>query len=227
MRCGWTSPRARRHGPSRWRAAVLALFGVAGAVLAGAGGCGAAPSRGAPQKGTVPAVRAATAEISDMTLERATFAAGCFWGVEELFRQTPGVVRTTVGYTGGHTPNPTYKQVCTGTTGHAEAVLVEFDPGQVSYAALLDVFWKGHNPTTRNRQGPDVGEQYRSAVFCHSPAQETAARASRDALAASGRFKAEIVTEIVPAVEFYAAEEYHQQYLAKKGLASCHVPTPE
>jgi len=131
-----------------------------------------------------------------MTLERATFAAGCFWGVEELFRQTPGVVRTTVGYTGGHTPNPTYKQVCTGTTGHAEAVLVEFDPGQVSYAALLDVFWKGHNPTTRNRQG-------------------------------SGRFKAEIVTEIVPAVEFYAAEEYHQQYLAKKGLASCHVPTPE
>jgi len=153
---------------------------------------------------------------------KATFAAGCFWGVEAAFRQIKGVVSTTVGYTGGHSDSPTYKDVCSNRTGHAEAVLVEFDPHQVSYDQLLDVFWNCHDPTQRDRQGPDVGSQYRSAVFCHDAAQKGAADASKKALAASGRFAAPIVTEIVPAPVFWPAEDYHQQYLEKRGQASCH-----
>jgi peptide-methionine (S)-S-oxide reductase len=155
--------------------------------------------------------------------EKATFAAGCFWGVEETFRQTPGVLSTVVGYTGGSVPNPSYEDVCTDTTGHAEAVEVEYDPSQVSYSTLLDIFWNNHNPTTRNRQGPDVGSQYRSVIFYHSAAQQRLAEESKAQLEASGKFANPIVTEILPAGPFYRAEEYHQQYLAKRGLASCHI----
>jgi peptide-methionine (S)-S-oxide reductase len=156
-------------------------------------------------------------------MEKATFAAGCFWGVEAAFRQAKGVTSTAVGYTGGRTANPTYEQVCTDRTGHAEAVEVEFDPAQISYDALLDIFWENHDPTQLNRQGPDYGSQYRTAIFFHSPQQQAAAIASKDRLAASGKYQRPIVTEIVPAAEFYKAEEYHQQYLEKRGLASCHI----
>ena len=158
-----------------------------------------------------------------VTLQKATFAAGCFWGVEETFRQTRGVVDTALGYTGGKSSQPTYEQVCAGRTGHAEAVEVTFDPTLVAYEALLQIFWENHDPTTPNRQGPDVGEQYRSAIFVHSPEQEASARASKAALEASGRFSRPIVTQIAPAVEFWRAEEYHQRYLAKRGIRSCHI----
>ncbi|MDQ6909633.1 MAG: peptide-methionine (S)-S-oxide reductase MsrA [Actinomycetota bacterium] len=153
-------------------------------------------------------------------MEKATFGAGCFWGVEAEFRMVPGVTATAVGYEGGTMPNPTYRDVCSHGTGHAEVVQVEFDPGEVSYEALLDVFWHGHDPTTLNRQGPDVGDQYRSAIFFHSPEQEKAAHLSLEA--AQGRFRRPIVTKVEPASEFWEAEDYHQQYLEKRGLASCH-----
>ncbi|MEX2451086.1 MAG: peptide-methionine (S)-S-oxide reductase MsrA [Rhodospirillales bacterium] len=157
-------------------------------------------------------------------MEIATFAAGCFWGVEAAFRRTEGVTKTRVGYIGGHIQEPTYQQVCTDTTGHAEAVEVEFDPGRISYDRLLDVFWQAHDPTTPNRQGPDIGSQYRSAIFVHSPEQGKAAIESKARIGASGRFKKPIVTEIVPAATFWEAEDYHQQYLEKRGLAHCHLP---
>ncbi len=153
----------------------------------------------------------------------ATFGAGCFWGVEHEFRQVPGVLNTAVGYMGGTTKNPTYQEVCTDTTGHAEVVQVEFDPARVSYEQLLDVFWQNHDPTQMNRQGPDVGSQYRSAIFFHSPTQQQAAERSRATLAESGRFRRPIVTEITAATDFYPAEEYHQRYLEKRGLSSCHI----
>jgi peptide-methionine (S)-S-oxide reductase len=156
-------------------------------------------------------------------METATFAAGCFWGVEAAFRQVEGVVSTRVGYTGGTVANPSYEQVCSGKTGHAEAVEIEYDPSQVSYEQLLNVFWENHDPTTLNRQGPDVGAQYRSAVFFNNPEQETAARASKDKLQQSGKYKRPIVTEITPAPEFYRAEEYHQQYFEKRGVSHCRV----
>ncbi len=158
-----------------------------------------------------------------MDTQKATFGAGCFWGVEETFRNVPGVVVTAVGYLGGTLANPTYEQVCSDRTGHAEVVEVEFDPARVSFERLLEVFWSSHNPTTLNRQGPDVGSQYRSAIFYHSPEQEAAARASKAALEASKRFTRPIVTEITPASTFYRAEEFHQQYLAKHGRTSCHI----
>lgn len=151
--------------------------------------------------------------------ETATFAAGCFWGVEEAFRRTPGVVDVEVGYTGGTTEQPSYKEVCTGTTGHAEAVRVEFDPERISYDGLLDVFWSIHDPTQRNRQGPDVGTQYRSAIFAHDEDQERAARASKDRLEADGRFPRPIATGIEPAGPFWRAEEYHQRYYERRGIA--------
>ena len=154
-------------------------------------------------------------------MAKATFGAGCFWGVEASFRRVKGVTETAVGYAGGRTDNPTYRQVCSHTTGHAEAVQVEFDPEQVSYDKLLDAFWELHDPTQLNRQGPDVGDQYRSAIFFHSPEQETKAKASKEA--AQARFKRPIVTEITPAPEFWPAEDYHQQYLQKRGLASCAI----
>jgi peptide-methionine (S)-S-oxide reductase len=154
-------------------------------------------------------------------MEKATFAAGCFWGVEAAFRQVPGVTDVLVGYTGGTTPNPTYKDVCGGRTGHAEAVLVTYDPARVSYEQLLDTFWETHDPTQLNRQGPDVGHQYRSAIFVQSPAQEAVAKTSRDALQTSGRLRRPIVTEIVPASTFYPAEDYHQRYFEKMGITHC------
>ncbi len=151
-------------------------------------------------------------------MEKATFAAGCFWGVETSFRKVPGVVSAQVGYTGGGFENPTYEIVCSGRTGHAEAVELEFDPSQISYEELLDVFWSCHDPTTLNRQGPDTGTQYRSAVFFHTPEQAAAANESRAKLADAGRYRDPIVTEISAAATFYPAEEYHQRYLEKRGL---------
>src|SRR5713226_690102 len=150
-------------------------------------------------------------------MAKATFAAGCFWGVEATFRQLPGVTSTRVGYIGGNSPNPTYKQVCTDTTGHAEAVEIDYDPAQLSYDKLLEVFWENHDPTQLNRQGPDWGKQYRSAIFFHSPEQEAIAKKSKAALEASGKFKWPIATESTPAGTFYRAEEYHQRYLEKRG----------
>jgi peptide-methionine (S)-S-oxide reductase len=154
-------------------------------------------------------------------LEKATLGAGCFWGVEATYRRLAGVKSTQVGYMGGKLKNPTYKDVCTDSTGHAEVLEVTFDPEVVSYHDILEVFWDNHNPTTLNRQGPDVGTQYRSAIFYHSPEQEAQAKASRDA--AQSRFPRPIVTEISPATEFWRAEEYHQQYLEKRGLSQCHI----
>ena len=151
-----------------------------------------------------------------MATETATFAAGCFWGVESAFRKVPGVIETRVGYTGGQTANPSYEQVCTDRTGHAEAVRDTYNPEKVSYDRLLEVFWNLHDPTQLNRQGADVGSQYRSAIFVHTPEQEAKARASKEALARSGRLRRPIVTEIVPAPDFHTAEDYHQQYEEKR-----------
>jgi peptide-methionine (S)-S-oxide reductase len=155
--------------------------------------------------------------------EKATFGAGCFWGVEEAFRNVRGVISTAVGYLGGTMKNPTYQDVCSGRTGHAEVVQLEFDSSIVSYRELLDVFWSNHNPTTLNRQGPDVGSQYRSAIFFHNREQEGIATTSKEAVDRSSRFAMPVVTEITEASTFYRAEEYHQRYLEKRGLGSCRV----
>jgi peptide-methionine (S)-S-oxide reductase len=155
-------------------------------------------------------------------MEKATFGAGCFWGVEAAFMQVPGVIETAVGFMGGRTQNPSYKQVCYEDTGHAEVVHLTYDPSKVKYDQLLEVFWSNHDPTQLNRQGPDVGDQYRSVIFFHTPEQEAAARASKEWLEKSGRFRRSIVTQIVPATEFYRAEEYHQKYLQKRGMGACH-----
>ena len=152
----------------------------------------------------------------------ATFGAGCFWGVELTFQKTKGVTSTSVGYSGGTTHNPTYEEVCTGRSGHAEVVQVEFDPSIVSYEELLDVLWGCHDPTTLNRQGPDRGTQYRSAIYYHSPEQEASAMASKAKADKSGQFSSPIVTEITSASEYYMAEDYHQKYLKKRGMGSCH-----
>lgn len=157
------------------------------------------------------------------TVETAIFGAGCFWGVEETFLRTKGVTKTTVGYLGGTLENPTYEDVCSGTTGHAEVVRVEFDPSVVSYGELLDVFWNNHDPTQKNRQGPDIGDQYRSAIFWTTPGQRDAAERSKASLEKSKRFARPIATEITEATAFYPAEDYHQQYLRKRGLDSCHI----
>lgn len=154
--------------------------------------------------------------------EKAMFAAGCFWGVEEAFAKAPGVISTTVGYAGGHTDHPTYKQVCSGTTGHAEVVQVVYDARGTCYEALLELFWRIHDPTTLNRQGPDVGSQYRSVIFFYTPAQQTSAQASKDRVA--GQFARPIVTLIQPAGRFWPAEEYHQRYFEKHGGGGCHLP---
>ena len=156
-------------------------------------------------------------------MAEATFAAGCFWGVEAAFRQVEGVLETAVGYSGGDYENPSYKDVCTGKTGHAEVVRVKFDPERVSYEELLDVFWSEHNPTTKNRQGWDIGTQYRSAIYYHDDEQKAVATESRDRLEASGRYRRPIVTEITQVSKFYLAEEYHQRYLEKRGLATCKI----
>ncbi|MBN3039141.1 MAG: peptide-methionine (S)-S-oxide reductase MsrA [Candidatus Omnitrophica bacterium] len=162
-----------------------------------------------------------TTDAAGQKLQKATFAAGCFWGVEAAFVKLKGVVSTRVGYTGGHFKDPTYEDVCTGKTGHAEALELQFDPRQISYGELLDVFWKIHDPTTLNRQGPDVGSQYRSAVFFHGHEQEQAALSSKERLQQSGSYKNKIVTQIQPASEFYQAEDYHQRYYQKHGIESC------
>lgn len=154
--------------------------------------------------------------------EIATFGAGCFWGVEAAFQKVPGVIETAVGYSGGRTVNPSYQDVCTDETGHAEVVQVTFDPTKVNYNELLNVFWEIHDPTQMNRQGPDFGSQYRTAIFFHTPEQEAAAKKSVAALEASGKFRRPIATEVTPAGPFYRAEEYHQKYLQKRGVASCH-----
>lgn len=158
-----------------------------------------------------------------MTTEKAMFGAGCFWGVEETFRKLPGVVSTAVGYAGGTKDNPSYEDVCSDETGHAEVVQLEFDPSQISYDQLLDVFWSNHNPTTLNRQGPDVGTQYRSVIFYYSPEQKAAAEKSKAQLAGSAKLNRPIVTKIEPAPKFWRAEEYHQQYLAKRGQSHCAI----
>lgn len=189
---------------------ILALIGIVPAAAQ------SAALKGAPKKMEKTTVEKAA-------VEKATFAAGCFWGVEAAFRQIKGVVSTQVGYTGGRTEKPTYEDVCTDRTGHAEAVEVTYDPSKVRYEDLLNVFWENHDPTTPNRQGPDVGEQYRSAVFYHSPAQEAAAKASKARLESERRFRRPITTQIVAAGPFYRAEEYHQQYLEKRGLSTCHI----
>jgi peptide-methionine (S)-S-oxide reductase len=155
-------------------------------------------------------------------MEKATFAAGCFWGVEELFRTLPGVISTKVGYTGGDTDSPSYELVCTGITNHAEAIEIEFDPAKINYETLLDKFWAYHNPTTPNRQGPDIGTQYRSAIFYHNSSQKELAEKTKTEV--SKQWPNPIVTQIVPATTFYDAEQYHQKYLAKRGLnPSCHI----
>ncbi|PTX49623.1 peptide-methionine (S)-S-oxide reductase [Melghirimyces profundicolus] len=156
-------------------------------------------------------------------MARATFGAGCFWGVEELFRKVDGVTSTAVGYMGGTKENPTYEEVCTNRTGHAEVVDLEYDPSVVSYEELLQIFWDNHNPTTLNRQGPDIGSQYRSVIFYHTPEQKEIAEKSKKELEASGKWKDPIVTQIEPAGPFYRAEEYHQRYLQKRGQSSCHI----
>jgi peptide-methionine (S)-S-oxide reductase len=156
-------------------------------------------------------------------MTQATFGAGCFWGVETAFRRVPGVVDVAVGYTGGTRQDPSYEDVCTGRTGHAEAVLVDYDPAKVSYLQLLDVFWSSHDPTQLNRQGPDVGTQYRSVIFYHDPEQLAQAEESKTKLDASGRFRRKIATQIVAAAPFFRAEEYHQRYLEKRGRDSCSV----
>ena len=157
------------------------------------------------------------------TQEIATFGAGCFWGVEETFRNLDGVIQTSVGYMGGHKENPTYEDVCSDQTGHAEVIQIIFDPKITSYKKLLEVFWESHNPTTLNRQGPDVGTQYRSVIFYHSPEQKEIAEKSLKDQEEEGVYTSPIVTKIVEATPFYKAEEYHQQYLAKRGLESCHI----
>jgi peptide-methionine (S)-S-oxide reductase len=155
--------------------------------------------------------------------ELATFGAGCFWGVEAAFRKVPGVLDVAVGYAGGHTQHPSDREVCTDTTGHAEVVQVTFDPEKVSYDQLLNVFWTIHDPTQVNRQGPDYGRQYRTAIFFHSPEQEASAKKSKQSLEASGKLHRPIATEITPAGPFWRAEEYHQRYLEKRGAARCHI----
>ncbi len=167
--------------------------------------------------------RSEGSEKAGLNLQTAIFAAGCFWGVESLFKQTKGVVETTVGYTGGTTPDPLYRQVCTGITGHAEAVQVKFDPGVVSYEELLSLFWRMHDPTTPNRQGPDVGTQYRSAIFYYNEEQRKAAKRSKEEFDSSGVYLNKATTQIVPVSTFYAAEEYHQDYFEKQGGGACHV----
>jgi peptide-methionine (S)-S-oxide reductase len=155
-------------------------------------------------------------------MKKATFGAGCFWGVELAFSQNFGVTSTAVGYCGGSLPDPTYEMVCTGQSGHAEVVEVEYDPAQIEYEALLELFWSIHDPTTLNRQGPDIGTQYRSVIYFQDAEQEAAARTSMERLQKSGRFPRDIVTEIAAAPQFYRAEEYHQKYLEKRGTKNCH-----
>jgi peptide-methionine (S)-S-oxide reductase len=199
---------------------TAALLVVAAVLMPCLASCGQGTAAPVPS----PKPGAAKEESAKMDkIEKADFGAGCFWGVEETFRKIPGVKSTAVGFEGGTLESPSYKDVCTGKTGHAETVQVEYDPAQVSYGQLLDVFWNNHDPTTRNRQGPDVGAQYRSVIFYHTPEQKAAALASKAKIERGGKFKQPVVTQIVPASTFWRAEEYHQKYLEKRGMSSCHL----
>ena len=211
----WKTKRNWRSSDSIAMAMVEILLVLAVAILLASSVLGSGPGAGGKEAGSP--VQAGEEGV----MKKATFAAGCFWGIESAFRAVDGVSSTQVGYIGGETENPNYREVCTDLTGHAEAVEVTYDPRRVSYENLLALFWKIHDPTQHNRQGPDVGSQYRSVIFFHDAGQEKAALASRKALEESGQFKREIATEIVPAARFYRAEEYHQQYLEKRGLGSC------
>lgn len=186
------------------------------------------PGAPAPEPVAAPGVFAPTGHSAPPTenakMETATFGAGCFWGVEATFRKVKGVRGTAVGYAGGHTQNPTYKDVCSDETGHAEVVQVQFDPAQVEYRKLVELFFRCHDPTQLNRQGPDIGSQYRSVIFVHSPEQRAAAEQTLASLRSSGRYTRPVVTTIEQAPAFYKAEDYHQQYLEKRGLESCHIP---
>jgi peptide-methionine (S)-S-oxide reductase len=200
--------------------ALVALISLGNGVWAGK----TVDTRPATEPAKTPYGEQAAQGDENMQESVALFGAGCFWGVEAAFRKMEGVTATAVGYAGGKTENPTYREVCSDRTGHAEVVQVKFDPEKVSYEKLLDAFWKLHDPTQVNRQGPDVGSQYRSVVFYHDEDQKKAAEESKKALEESGAHSKPIATQIEPAPEFYMAEEYHQQYLEKKGLASCHIP---
>lgn len=206
---------------TRWvvGAAVFIVVGATAAVFASSYWKGNTMASHVPSAAT----NSTEKDAPEAKLETATFGAGCFWGVEAAFRQIKGVKSTAVGYLGGTMKNPTYKDVCTGLTGHAEVVQVKFDPSQVSYEELLEVFWSKHDPTTLDRQGPDYGKQYRSAIFYHTPEQKAAAEATKQKHEANKRYRDPIVTEITPTSEFYMAEDYHQQYLEKRGLSSCHM----
>lgn len=214
--------------------AAIAAMAAVGAVAAGLFGNLAARQAAAQARGgpvDPPGLRATTGRTpygkrldKGAHVEKATFGAGCFWGVEAAFRRVKGVTTTRVGYMGGHTKNPSYQDVCAGRTGHAEVVEVTYDPKAVSYSDLLTVFFAEHDPTTVNRQGPDVGYQYRSVIFYHTPEQKQAAEDAKKQLSVEGRFRGPVVTAIEPAPEFWQAEDYHQQYLEKRGLASCHIP---
>jgi peptide-methionine (S)-S-oxide reductase len=210
--------RQRMKRDIKWSrvALVTAIVAVATAVIVvavGMGGCSPEIDR--------QTVNSEPEQMEAKSMKKGTFAAGCFWGVEAAFRRIEGVLSTQVGYTGGKTEDPSYRQVCGGRTGHAEAVEISFDPKKVTYEDLLEVFWVSHDPTQLNRQGPDVGSQYRSAIFYHDEDQKAAALASIKGLSDAGRFDRPIVTEVIPALAFYRAEEYHQQYLEKRGSGAC------
>lgn len=210
--------RQTNPGNGSWRRFLPGFMILLAAVLVVAAFAGGRPRVKAASKTT-----GQHQKVENSKMEKATFAAGCFWGVEETFRQIKGVTDTMVGYTGGTTENPTYEQVCRSKTGHAEAVQVTYDPTKVTYEQLLDVFWKNHDPTQVDRQGPDYGTQYRSVIFYHTPQQQKIALESKNKLDKSGKYSKPIATQIVPAVEFYKAEDYHQKYLEKRGLSNCHI----
>jgi len=210
-------------------ATVLALGAMSAALWAALSYLPAAPAVDdcvAPVSGNFQEPRMIQAKIADSKsgkVEQATFGAGCFWGVEATFRATPGVLSTWVGFAGGRTENPTYEDVCYTNTNHAEVVHLEFDPEEISYRKLVDIFFANHNPTTLNRQGPDVGSQYRSVVFYHGDSQKTVAEEAKRQLGESGKWgDRPIVTQVAPFTKFYPAEEYHQQYLEKRGKTHCH-----
>jgi len=216
-------------------AVIGALSGPSGCAATPSQDSGAAANPAAAKESTSQKVPPAAAPSDQPTMSTATkvktetamFGGGCFWGVEATFRKAPGVVGTEVGYAGGHTKNATYKEVCTDTTGHAEVVRIDFDPATISYQQLVEMFFKLHNPTQVNRQGPDYGTQYRSVIFYYTPEQQKVAEAVKEHVAASGKYKNPIATEIVKAGEFWRAEDYHQRYLEKNGLDNCHLPTDD
>ncbi len=207
-------------------ASTMILAAVAAASFAMIGKTTPIPSPAVPPPVKAPSAAPTIAkepQTKDKVMKKATFGAGCFWGVEATFRRIPGVVDTAVGYAGGFTENPSYKDVCTDQTGHAEVVQVEYDPAKVSYAQLLETFWKSHDPTQVNRQGPDHGTQYRTVIFYHDDEQKAEAETSKQKLDASGKLSRPVATQIVPAGPFYRAEDYHQRYLEKRGLENCHI----